>query len=508
MNAAQPPVQPGDILAGKYRVDRVLGMGGMGVVVAATHLDLQEPRAIKFMLPSALPDGEAVERFLREARATSRLRSEHVARVYDVGRLDNGAPYMVMECLEGADLNATLKRGGALHHQLAILYVLQTAEALAEAHGRGIVHRDLKPANLFLSTREDGTPCIKVLDFGISKFAGASGLDGDLGMATATHVVLGSPHYMSPEQMHSSRAVDARSDIWSLGVILYQLVTGRLPFRGRSITEIIAVVLEGMPPRPSDLMPGHLPQGLDPVILRCLERDLSRRYANVGELAQGLLPFAPPGAGVAVDRILRSIASPSRTATGLPMVAVPEGQLPPGLRAPVALDPLTVREAGSSPSHAALAMTPQHAPITGALAGPPSGAGLPPPGAIATGAWGSTSVGRAPLRSRAPLVVLGVGAAFVVGGLVAWTVATSGPHPAGGPVVTLTGSAGADPPAPTASAPPTAPAASAAPTASTTPTASADPAPSATPPATSSAASSKARKAPGRQADPFGMDRK
>ena len=498
MNAAQPPVQPGDILAGKYRVDRVLGMGGMGVVVAATHLDLQEQRALKLMLPSALPDGEAVERFLREARATSRLRSEHVARVYDVGRLDSGAPYMVMECLEGADLNATLKRGGALPFQLAILYVLQTAEALAEAHGRGIVHRDLKPANLFLSLREDGTPCIKVLDFGISKFSNGAGPDFDV---TKTHAVLGSPHYMSPEQMHSSRTVDARSDIWSLGIILYQLVTGRLPFRGRSITEIVAVVLEGMPPRPSEVMPG-LPPGLDPVILRCLERDLDRRYANVGELSQSLLPFGPPGAGVAVDRILRMIASPFRSATGLPSV-LPDVQR---LAATAIPGQLTVREGGSSSSHPALAMTPQLGPITGAVAPTPTGASVPVPGPIATGAWGSTSAGGAPLRSRAPLVALGIGAAFCIGGLVMWSVTSSGAHAPATPVITLTGSAAPEAPAPAPSPSPNAAA-----------TATAAPSPSAGAPsaaasvaasAEASAAAPKAHKGAGRPADPFGMDRK
>jgi serine/threonine-protein kinase len=298
-----PLVKQGDILAGKYRVDRVLGVGGMGVVVAATHLDLGEPRALKFMRSTALSDEEAVERFLREARASSRLKGEHVARVFDVGRLDDGAPFMVMEFLSGQDLREVLEERGQLPVGEALLYLLQACEALAEAHAQGIVHRDLKPANLFLTRRPDGTPCLKVLDFGISKILGDSG-DGH--SVTKSYAILGSPYYMSPEQMRSSRDVDARTDVWSLGVIAYQLVSGGLPFNGRTITEIITVVLQGSPAPPSSVMPG-LPPGLDAAILRCLERDLALRHASVAALAAALLPFAPPEARrsfSAIERIL------------------------------------------------------------------------------------------------------------------------------------------------------------------------------------------------------------
>jgi serine/threonine protein kinase len=295
-----PPVKKGDILAGKYRVDRVIGAGGMGVVVAATHIDLREPRALKFMRAMAISDGEAVERFLREGRASSRLRGEHVARVYDVGRLDDGAPFMVMEFLSGDDLRAVLKQRGQLPVGEAMLYLLQACEALAEAHALGIVHRDLKPANLFLTRRADGTPCIKVLDFGISKILG----DGH--SVTKSYAILGSPYYMSPEQMRSSRDVDARTDVWSLGVIAYQLLSGGLPFSGRTITEIITVVLQGEPDPPSSLVPG-LPPALDAAILRCLERDLGRRHASVGELAAALMPFAPPEAERSFDAITRLV---------------------------------------------------------------------------------------------------------------------------------------------------------------------------------------------------------
>jgi serine/threonine-protein kinase len=302
------PVKVGEILAGKYRVDSVLGYGGMGVVVEATHLELHETRAIKLMLPEALEEKEMVSRFKHEARAVVRLTSEHVARVHDVGTLESGLPYMVMEYLRGSDLRTIIKERGRIPAAEAVQYALQICEALAEAHALGIVHRDLKPANLFLITRVDGTPCIKVLDFGISKMLGS----GDDEM-TKTQTVLGSPSYMSPEQMRSARTVDARTDIWSLGVILYRLVTGELPFRGDTITELVTKVLQTAPRPPSTVAP-DIPPELDEVLLRCMERDLSRRYATMGELSAALLPFAPNDARPSVERIARVLATASGSA--------------------------------------------------------------------------------------------------------------------------------------------------------------------------------------------------
>ncbi len=282
-------VSVGDVLAGKYRVERVLGMGGMGVVVAATHLDLREVRAIKLMRPELASD-QAVERFLREARAVVRLRSEHVAEVYDVGRLESGAPYIVMEMLEGQDLSALLKERGRVPVEEAVLYIAQACHALTEAHEAGIVHRDLKPGNLFLTRRADGSPCIKVLDFGISKHLSHHG-DEEM---TGAREIMGSPLYMAPEQMRAARQVDARADVWALGAILYKLLTGRAPFQAATVPEIFAATL-GKQVRPPSFIRPELPKGLDAVILRCLDKIAMRRYASAADLFAALRPFGPWG---------------------------------------------------------------------------------------------------------------------------------------------------------------------------------------------------------------------
>jgi serine/threonine-protein kinase len=288
--SADATVHRGDVLAGKYRVDRVLGRGAMGIVVKAEALGHEGALAVKFLVPEALAQEATVERFFREARATARLTSEHVARVHDVGVLESGAPYMAMEYLHGTDLGELLKRRGALPAYEAAVYVSQACEAVAEAHRHGIVHRDLKPANLFLTHRWDGSPCVKVLDFGMSKLLFPTGEGRDL---TLSNAVLGSPSYMSPEQMRSARTVEPRSDIWSLGVVLYQLVTGRLPFQAPNATDLITAVLQAAPVPPSSARSG-LPLALDGVILRCLEKDPARRFATAQDLAAALRPFARP----------------------------------------------------------------------------------------------------------------------------------------------------------------------------------------------------------------------
>ena len=286
------------MLAGKYRVERVLGAGGMGVVVAARHVELDQLVAIKFVRDEALASDDAVQRFLREARAAVKLKSEHVARVLDVGKLESGAPYMVMEFLEGSDLGKILEERGPLPLDAASDWILQACEAVAEAHATGIVHRDLKPENLFLARTVGGGQKIKVLDFGVSKAIGGG---SDMSGLTRTRAMLGSPLYMAPEQMRSSRDVDPRADVWALGVVLFQLLTHRWPFEAETMPELcLKVVTEA--PMPLGTLRPDIPPGIGAVIERCLEKDPTKRFANAAELASALEPFVPPASRVLADR--------------------------------------------------------------------------------------------------------------------------------------------------------------------------------------------------------------
>jgi len=331
----------GTVLAGKYRVDRILGAGGMGVVVAAHHLQLDQQVAIKMLLPSMLKHREAVERFTREARAAVKIKSEHVARVSDVGVLETGAPYMVMEYLEGEDLGQWVSERGVLAVGQAVEFLLQAAEAIAEAHALGIVHRDIKPANLFCVRRADGLLSVKVLDFGISKLTNAP---LDLSM-TKTQTVMGSPHYMAPEQVLSAKNADAQSDIWSLGAVLFELLTGQVPYAAESFPELVLKVSGTDAPSVTSLR-DDVPPELAAVVSRCLERDRDQRFKNLAELAVALVPFGPPRRSEAsaerVVRVLESGTMPlSRDGliSGLP--ALPVASRRPTLQATTKPGPMT-----------------------------------------------------------------------------------------------------------------------------------------------------------------------
>ena len=255
--------QPGAVLLGKYRVDSVIGEGGMGAVLQAHHIDLDEPVAIKTLLPEMMERQDIVRRFLREAKAAVKLKGEHVARVIDVGRLEEfgNTPYIVMEYLEGADLNAIIKHHGAQDPQVATDLTLHACEAIAEAHSIGIIHRDIKASNFFVTQPEGQIPHLKVLDFGI-----ATAPEGTSDL-TATQSVIGTPAYMAPEQMRSSRTADARSDIWSIGVVLYEMVEAQRPFRSDVYSDLCLKV--GMDP-PAPFEQPDVPEGLRLVILKCL----------------------------------------------------------------------------------------------------------------------------------------------------------------------------------------------------------------------------------------------
>ena len=295
---------PGMVLAGKYTVEKTLGEGGMGVVVAAYHELLGQRVAIKFLRPHLCEDQGVVGRFVREARLAAKVQSEHVARVIDVGNLEGGSPYMVMEYLEGQDLGELLHDQGPLPVATAIDYVFQACEAIAEAHKIGIVHRDLKPSNLFLTKRADGSSLIKVLDFGISKFTEQSTAPMDAAALTQTQNILGSPLYMSPEQLRSAKNVDARADIWALGVILYELIAGMPPFMGESVSHLLAVIVAD-PHEPLMKVAPGVPQHLSDAIDRCLSKKREDRFTSVAQLTRELLPHAPRHARLSVERISR-----------------------------------------------------------------------------------------------------------------------------------------------------------------------------------------------------------
>jgi len=300
------PLRAGAMLTGKYRIECVLGIGGMGTVYAAHHELLDQRVALKVLFEDEVRDEEASARFLREARSVARLQSEHVCRVMDIDTLENGVPFIVMEYLEGSDLGRILQRHHLFSPQAAVDYVLQALEAIAQAHAQGIIHRDLKPSNLFLATVPDGSQIIKVLDFGISKptFEQAMTL-------TSSRAVLGSPAYMSPEQVRAPRTVDARTDIWSMGIVLYELLTTNMPFDGEQVGELFAAILE-RDPASIRRTRADVPEGLERVIFKCLAKRREDRYIDVAELAMALAPYATGGQVRSIDRITSTLMRGSR----------------------------------------------------------------------------------------------------------------------------------------------------------------------------------------------------
>ncbi len=396
--------QPGEVLAGKYRIERIIGKGGMGAVLSAQHELLGQRIAIKFLLGEIAQNPEAVARFNNEARNAFKIQSEHVCRIMDVGT-ERGMPFMVMEFLEGEDLSQMIEKRGALPVEDAVDYVLQALEAIAQAHALGIVHRDLKPANLFLHRRTDGSTIVKVLDFGIAKASNPFGETGGHSL-TSTKSMLGSPLYMSPEQLRSAKNVDQRADVWALGVILYELLTGTVPFNGETLGELFIAILEQPPPPVSHKRP-DVPQVLSDAITRCLQRQIDYRFANVAELAQTIAPCAPPRSFVSVERVSQAL--------GLPR---PTGVMPAAGSMPDARQPMPSYGGATNPGNFSAsqsgAQKAQSQSYSGQHQLSPQG-GTQLLGAQTNSAWGNTgNVGQPPKSKAGLFAALGVGALLLL----------------------------------------------------------------------------------------------
>jgi eukaryotic-like serine/threonine-protein kinase len=363
LGAGAPSV--GEVLAHKYRVESLVGRGGMGVVVCARHVQLGQTVAIKLLTlpPDEERRDEAIARFLQEAKAAARLQNDHVVKIYDVGQLDNGLPFMVMELLSGSDLGSMLDDRGPLPEAEAVDYVLQACAGVAEAHQMGIVHRDLKPSNLFVTRRSDGLPLLKVLDFGISKQLTDPASGEVQPTFTNTRTLMGSPSYMSPEQIRDARRVDARADIWALGIILQELLTNAPVFHGESFPGVCAAIVADAPMPVRTLRP-DVSQRLEAIIERCLEKDVRRRYQSIAELASDLTPLGSRSAnsgsgpqGVVYSSHPRVVSGRGTTGSGVSpahaiaaTVALPIGATPSGTLESARLATAGTHSAVSSPN--------------------------------------------------------------------------------------------------------------------------------------------------------------
>lgn len=307
----QPPgaiPKPGELVQGRYRALHELGRGGMGVVLAARDEMLNRDVALKVLLPQMMSSQQAVERFVNEARSLAQLDSRHVVRVWDFGTISEppasaGLAFMVLELLRGEDLFSVAAREGGLSPSRVVRYAIEACGGLAAAHARGIVHRDLKPENLFLAIEPDGSECLKVLDFGIARSRNRRS-------QSAGKTGVGSPGYMSPEQVEAPGSVDARSDIWALGVVMYELLAHRPAFIGEDPHSLCLQILAA-PVTPLNELRPDLPPALVYIVERCMERDPARRFPNVAELAEALAPLDDWSPESDAERIRRQLDASS-----------------------------------------------------------------------------------------------------------------------------------------------------------------------------------------------------
>ncbi len=383
----------------------------MGVIAAARHVELDEPVALKFLRPDLLRFEGAAElsaRFLREAKATIKIRSPHVPRILDVATTPDGVPFMVMELLSGEDLDAFMERTGPLPVELAVEIMLQALEGLAAAHALGMVHRDFKPANVFLGRGVDGSLAVKVLDFGIAKLQDSGLLPTADASMTSTNHVMGSPRYMAPEQMRSARDIDARADVWAVGTTLYEMLVCAPPFEGESIPQICMSILQDRPKPIGEKRP-EVPPGLVAAIERCLGKTPDTRTSNVAELADAIAPYGPQPGSLESAARTRKLASAMAARGSRPSLA--DG----GVR------PAGVPDVSPAESRPAIAPIVPIVPVVRGIA--PSAIGAPAVASIGetSGSWARGGAGLPPKRSGSRLVAL-VGVAVLsiaaVGGAV------------------------------------------------------------------------------------------
>ncbi|HET7538729.1 MAG TPA: serine/threonine-protein kinase [Polyangiaceae bacterium] len=296
------------LLEDNYALERVIGCGGAGIVLAARHRRLGQRVALKFLRPDRPRAPEVLERLVLEAQITARIKSAHVTRMLDIGRLPDGEPFLVMEYLEGCDLAALLKARGPLASSDAVAYLRQACAGLTASHAMGIIHRDLKPSNLFLSLAPNGSPLVKILDFGSAEESPRPGTVAGTHERARKPLDMGSPPFAAPEQLRAERPADPKSDIWALGAALFTLLAGRSPFARPYLSETYLAILSGRVPNLTAARP-DIERSLAAVVERCLAADPEQRFASAAELSVALEPFVTQAPKAAVSR-----AAPARPA--------------------------------------------------------------------------------------------------------------------------------------------------------------------------------------------------